>query len=425
MSRITELRLKNVRCFKDKQSAKLGRITLLVGENGAGKSTFLGCYKAFAKMANLIDLDDSNHFDEKTFQMGSFDTIVRSGELNFELGAGFEEHCHTDIAFTFVSGNNAIPLEKNIRLDFNATDDRRKTLEIERIPRPHRSDLLRFKESSFCFDLDRSEISYDLIIAWLSNSIRRGAFPFNGEPSQFRIRNRLHKSSRDDVEFVEFAKFVSFFRSELPLPESPSFAVESLDPSPSLPRKRLYQSLPDYLDSACGADRNYLAEIGKKLKIWDGISHRKASDTNNLEVMVKTPSGKRNLVDVGYGVYSLLPLLHAIQKNKPGTVFLLQQPEIHLHPSAQAELAQIMAESSREFLIETHSDHFMDRFRICVTEGKLNPEEFSVLYFDRSSDDKSSRIYNIGIDKNGNLLNVPDGYRTFFLNETERLLGLH
>ena len=422
MSRITELRLKNVRCFKDKQSAKLGRITLLVGENGAGKSTFLGCYKAFAKMANLIDLDDSNHFDEKTFQMGSFDTIVRSGELNFELGAGFEEHCHTDIAFTFVSRNNAIPLEKNILLDFNATDDRRKTLEIERISRPHRSDLLRFKESNFCFDLDRSEISYDLIIAWLSNSIRRGAFPFSGEPSQFRIRSRLHKSSRDDVGF---AKFVSFFRSELPLPESPSFAVESLDPSPSLPRKRLYQSLPDYLDPACGADRDYLAEIGKKLKLWDGISHRKASDTSNLEVMVTTPSGRHNLVDVEYGIYSLLPLLHAIQKNKPGTVFLLQQPEVHLHPSAQAELARIMAESSHEFLIETHSDHFMNRFLICVMEGKLNPEEFSVLYFDRSSDRKSSRIYNIGTDKNGNLLNVPDGYRTFFLNETERLLGLH
>lgn len=420
MGRITELRLKNVRCFEDEQSAKLGRITLLVGENGAGKSTFLGCYKALAKMANFIDLEDSNHFDEETFQMGSFDTIVRSGKLNFELGAGFEEHCHTDIAFTFVSGNDAIPLEKEIRLSFNATDGKRKTLEIERLCRPHRSDILRFKESNFRFDLDHSEISYSLIAAWLSKSVRRGTFPFHGEPGEFRRRSHLRKSSRDDVEF---AKFVSFFRSELPLPRSRSFAVESPDPSPSLSRQRFYQSLPDYLDPAYDADRDYLAEIGKELKLWNEIYHRKTPDKSTLEVMVKTPNGQHNLVDVGYGVYSLLPVLHAIQKNEPGTVFLLQQPEVHVHPSAHAELARIMAESNREFLIETHSDHFMDRFRICVMEGKLNPEEFSVLYFDRSSDGKSSRIYNIGIDKNGNLLNVPDGYREFFLKETRRLLG--
>ena len=42
MGRITELRLRDVRCFDGEQSAKLGRITLLLGENGAGKSTFLG-----------------------------------------------------------------------------------------------------------------------------------------------------------------------------------------------------------------------------------------------------------------------------------------------------------------------------------------------------------------------------------------------
>ncbi len=418
MGRITELRLKNVRCFENEQSTKLGRITLLVGENSAGKSTFLGCYKALAKMANLIDLDDSNNFEGEPFHMGSFDTIVRSGKSDFEIGANFEGHCHTDAAFTFFSGEDALPLEKEIRLSFNGVNGRRKTLDIERL---HRPDILRFKESDFCFDLDCSEISYRLITAWLSSSVRRGILPFNGEPSEFRQRSPLRKSSEDDVVF---GKFLSFFRSELPLPdENRSFVVESPDPAPPLLRKRTYPALPEYLDTAYGANRDYLIEIGRKLDLWNGISFRRNPNNRDVEVLIEMSTGQHNLIDVGYGVYSLLSLLHTIQKSKSGTIFLLQQPEIHLHPFAQAGLAQIMAESDREFLIETHSEHFTDRFRICVMAGKLQPEELSILYFDRSSDGKSSQIYNIGVDIDGNLLNVPDGYREFFLREAEFLLG--
>ena len=86
MGRITDLQLRNVRCFEEEQTVQLSRISLLVGENSAGKSTFLGCYKALAKLANLYDLDDNNHFDDAPFHMGPFDTIVRSGKADFCRG---------------------------------------------------------------------------------------------------------------------------------------------------------------------------------------------------------------------------------------------------------------------------------------------------------------------------------------------------
>ena len=79
MSALTSLSLTNVRCFEGTQQARLPRITVLVGDNSAGKSTFLGSFRALAKLTSLDDLNDENHFDEPPFGMGSFATIARSG----------------------------------------------------------------------------------------------------------------------------------------------------------------------------------------------------------------------------------------------------------------------------------------------------------------------------------------------------------
>ena len=83
-----------------------------------------------------------------------------------------------------------------------------------------------------------------------------------------------------------------------------------------------------------------------------------------------------------------------------------------------------MAEGPHDFIIETHSDHLVDRFRLCVMEQVLHPDELSILYFEKDKDGFESKIYNISVDSQGNVMNPPDSYREFFLTETERLLGL-
>ena len=94
-----------------------------------------------------------------------------------------------------------------------------------------------------------------------------------------------------------------------------------------------------------------------------------------------------------------------------------------MHPRAQAALAQWMAESGRGFVIETHSDHFVDRLRICVMNGTLAPDELSIVYFEPTEDGARSRMHSISVDPQGNLEGAPDGYRSFFLEETRSLLG--
>ena len=112
----------------------------------------------------------------------------------------------------------------------------------------------------------------------------------------------------------------------------------------------------------------------------------------------RTKGPTRNLIDVGYGVSQVLPILTELFRDAATPMFLLQQPEVHLHPSAQAALGSLfcrIARRQRQLVIETHSDHLLDRVRMDVRDGssKLKPEDVSILFFERG--DLDVRIHSL------------------------------
>jgi predicted ATPase len=143
-----------------------------------------------------------------------------------------------------------------------------------------------------------------------------------------------------------------------------------------------------------------------------------------FELRVGLATKTINLADVGYGVSQVLPLLVEASTAPRGRYLLLQQPEIHLHPRAQAALgtlfAQLAAENHCRLMVETHSDYLMDRIRQEIAAGKIAPELVALLYLHREG--LESKCHLIEMDNLGNLINPPDDYRTFFLEEGWRLL---
>ena len=180
--------------------------------------------------------------------------------------------------------------------------------------------------------------------------------------------------------------------------------------------------------------KNALEDFGKAAGLFDEISVRTLGrvESEPFQIQIRKSGDRlkgprRNLIDVGYGVSQVLPVITELLRDDAPPVFLLQQPEVHLHPSAQAALGSLfcrIADSERQLVVETHSDHLLDRVRMDIRDGvtELNPEDVSILFFERQEIDV--RIHSLSVDKLGNVNGAPPGYRQFFMNETRRSLGL-
>ena len=142
---------------------------------------------------------------------------------------------------------------------------------------------------------------------------------------------------------------LNFFRHGFPRSRQRSLVTKAL-PAVAAPPTPLVATDPLGVDDPV-ALREYLVEAGHALGIFSDVRSNRRAD-GHFELVVNASGRWTNIVDVGYGVHSVLPLLISMFTESAGTVFLLQQPESQLHPSAQATLAQRMAESNHRFVIE-------------------------------------------------------------------------
>ncbi|MEO7993492.1 MAG: DUF3696 domain-containing protein, partial [bacterium] len=140
------------------------------------------------------------------------------------------------------------------------------------------------------------------------------------------------------------------------------------------------------------------------------------------------------LSEVGFGVTQVLPILMAASRVKPDSIIIVEQPEIHLHPRAQANLADVFLESlcadetervsvglegRGQWILETHSEALMLRFQKRIREKRLRPEDLSVLYVKPSPE--GSTITQLRLDDDGEFIDEwPDG---FFEESYDELFG--
>jgi len=81
-------------------------------------------------------------------------------------------------------------------------------------------------------------------------------------------------------------------------------------------------------------------------------------------------SGNYSLSDSGFGYSQVLPIIAKALLFK-NAIFLIEQPELHLNPALQVRLAHFfatMASDSRQFIIETHSEHLVNMLRVLCAE---------------------------------------------------------
>ena len=434
----SEFLLEDVRCFRGEQRARLRPITLLVGENSTGKTTFLGCYSVLRELlmggwgsGGRLD------FNREPFLMGSFRDIVRSqrgppGRID-EFAMGF--------TISLPRRDHAVPFRTTVSFREGGAQPVLSAVKCE------------YDTHSFSLAQATDATSTLFKTTDFETQLR---FPFNEDclfQLDFLYRSRaLYPDAREDI-----TRAIDYLRTTLKLDTSSSqrprffstWSERLLRTIPLAPLRSKPKRTYDPVRETASPEGEHIPMLMMRLDRTDKTGWTKLHDdlvgfgrasglfsdiavkrhgrqmSDPFQLQVKARAGSRaNIMDVGYGVSQSLPILVDVRSHKQ-SVFLLQQPEVHLHPRAQAELASLFVESYRNnhnyFMVETHSDYIIDRIRILTKQGVLRPEDVSILYF--APDRNAVEIHNISLDADGNLQNVPPGYRDFFIRESDRLLG--
>ena len=160
-------------------------------------------------------------------------------------------------------------------------------------------------------------------------------------------------------------------------------------------------------DAILAALKIYGGESG----LFDELTIRRLGDEagDPFQIQIVTGGVKVNLADVGYGVSQSLPIVVESVLSAKEEWLLVQQPEVHLHPRAQAALgsffASLVAGQARRFVVETHSDHLVDRIRQEVARGKVGKDDVLILFFNRQG--AETTIHPIHVDEQGNVIDAP------------------
>ena len=127
--------------------------------------------------------------------------------------------------------------------------------------------------------------------------------------------------------------------------------------------------------------------------------------------------------NVGFGLSYTLPVLTALLA-KEGTLCLIENPEAHLHPRGQTQVADLAVRAALagvQVIVETHSDHFLDGVRIAVRDGLLPPQDVAIHYFERRGG--RSTVTSPEVDAEGRLSAWPAGFFDQHEDNLARLLA--
>ena len=427
---MNKIYIKNFKGF-NKQVIDLEDVNFLVGENSTGKTALINLIRIFSSQEFWFN----NQFNNSEIEMGYFEEIISKNatEKTFQIGIEKDERKTENknkkdklirILFEFKSENSIATINwvKYSLNDFNVFIN---------------TSQKRFKGTINLNSQTTFEEWVEEGTEVKGKKVKIGAIPFNLPipiSILFQIINgKILDNTIKQSVYLDFDDGLLYKRYTWLAPIRAK-------------AKRIYESynikfspegehIPFLLKSLFSNEKNkqriidILEKFGKESNLFDTIEIKELGDKNvsPFEIFIKYNNQPIKLTNVGYGVSQILPLIIEILANKK-TTFSIQQPEVHLHPKAQAAFGHFLFKACQneehKFLIETHSDFTINRFRHCQfkSASKVNFTS-QVLFFERKKD--GNQITRIKINQDGTFKDsVPESYRNFFIDEELKLLEL-
>ena len=423
---IKKLYLKNFKGFKE-AFLELEDVNFFVGENSTGKTTIL-------KLINILSKPEfwfSAEFNNSEVELGYFEEILhkKADVNNFYIGIEqklieikLKKDYRRRILFEFIE-NDSIPKISSIMitLDENLTvfaSLKRKQIHYK----VKKTKAIEFRDWVMDNDFPKTyrkinaaadSLPLTLLFSILSNSILK-------EKNTFKSFYNFSSLGRYTWLAPIRAKAKRTYESF-----KTKFSPEG-DHIPTLLRNLLSKKRKgtDNLEKI-----KTLESFGRQSNLFDKIEVNELGKKHGSPFKINILYNKMPILlpNVGYGVSQVLPLIIEILSMK-NHLFSVQQPEVHLHPKAQAAFGEFIYNSSKKdensFLIETHSEFTINRFRYCLSRTKSkNKPQSQVVFFER--DFNGTGLAMIKFDKNGSYHStVPSAYRDFYIDEELKMLEM-
>lgn len=434
---LTSLRIRNFKAWADTGPLRLAPLTVVFGANSAGKSSLGHLLLALKQTAQSADRRRALHLGDENSQieLGTFSECIHLHDLTktlrFELGWRLPDPMDVRDPLSQIR----FPGDE-LRLDVSLLADKREQPLVQHLGYEMLHDGQRSLAVEYTRDLNgKLDINSDQI-KLVRNTGR--AWPLD-EPDKFY---RISDQSRARFQNADFL-------SDLALrTESALASIHYLGPLRDHP-KRIYSwsgETPENVGqrgeftiaailAATAQGRSisrgykkkaypfdaFIAQWLRELGVIESFSVKPvAKGRKEYEVLVKTHSNgsEVKVTDVGFGVSQVLPALTQAFYCPPNSTIWMEQPEIHLHPQVQAALADafIAATMAREngkerrvqLIIESHSEHLLNRIQRRVAENEISADDVAVYFCRRVG--SSAEVEPLRLNMFGEIENWPENF---------------
>ncbi len=440
---LTRLQLKNFKGWKDTTPIKMAPLTVFFGTNSSGKSSI---EQFLLMLKQTVDSSDRKLViypgDKNTpVNLGSFEELIFGRDVKNKLAFSFEWALPNmltvkDSRSEFLCSGDQMRFEAEVGM----VGEKHTTLAVNRLEYQLKKDgeeamrvwVEREASAKVKYNLEARpyQLTRNLMRAWpLGAPTKFYGFP-DQIPAYYQNADFVQDFSLQMERLLRSVSYLGPLRSKGERlyywtggePESVGYFGENTISallaakdrqlnSRRKPKRKPFQEL--------------IAEKLKQLELIDEFEVRQISEhRKEYEVKVRTPGSPLwvDLPDVGFGVSQVLPVVVQCFYAPAGSILFIEQPELHLHPRAQAHLADLLIDvlMSREdgkdrniqLIIETHSEHFLHRLQRRIAEA--NPDrpistDQVAAYFVHTTGSES-KLELLQLNKDGAILNWPNKF---------------
>jgi len=419
---------------------KLGKITVLFGTNSAGKTSVLQALLMLKQTASSFDRNQAIHFGDPErdyVDLGSYRDLVYQHDESQKMGLRLEWKTAKAETATFSEENKYL----NPALSYSVLWGKRSDIDsvvVENLA----YEVKQNQAEPMFFKMERKDDSYRVTTPRVK--ITRGQPPLLRAPeNSFAIPSEIIDSYKPD--FTEFNRQFRALMERIyylgPLRNHPRRTYTWTGSTPTDIGTQGENAIPVLIGSARQAHEK--KRKGEKLTLIEHVSKSlqelglldnftvEAVDRDKryytANVRVSGQATNSSLIDIGFGVSQVMPIITALFFVPEESILLIEQPELHLHPLAQAKLADLMldvADTRRlQLIVESHSEHILRRFQRRVAEvynSVATPDNLKLYFATRAED--TSQMQEVELTPYGQIRNWPDDFFGDVSGDLEKMM---